>query len=93
MTKIIKQFASTLNFTIADAVDIIEFITIEEEVINMVTFDYIRAYEYKGARWSREELLEDANSCAEYVSYTIDEVLNWDCVKELPSGLLLTWNY
>ena len=92
MNKIINYLMNTCIFDEQDAKEIIDIITIKENVKDVENFDFVKAYEYYGARWEKQELLDNYNEDSEK-EISLDEVLKKNFVHILSSGQIITWNY
>lgn len=92
MNKIVNYLMNNCIFKEQDAKEIIDIITIKENVKDINNFDYVKAYEYYGARWEEQELLNNYNEDAEN-EISLEELLKKDFVHVLSSGQIITWNY
>lgn len=86
------------DITEEDSEEIVKIIMKEENLtIRQAEFyDFIRAWESFGARWGRQEIHHYMNmdyrmDDEEYA--TIYEVLRFEYVYQLASGLIITWRF
>lgn len=80
------------NFNEQDAKEITDIIIKEEGVENTDSYNFSESYTLHGARWDREEIVQYMNAGLED-KLDIEDILNFDYVYELTSGLIITWRY
>jgi hypothetical protein len=84
-------------FNRQDAKEVVEIIIKEEKIeVGKGEYDFSRMYDYHGARWSEEEVVEYINDDyrgEDEKKVTVDDIMKWENFYRLKSGLIISWKY